>query len=173
MQLLEKFQQIRLIVLDMDGVLTNGKLLLLSPDQWIREMDIKDGYAIQLAVKSGLNLAVITGSSSEPVKKRLSILGVDRFYEKVASKGEKILALTDELQLSKHEILFMGDDIPDLDAFDHVGIKACPADAAVEIKQSADYISTNNGGHGCVRDVIEKVLRVQGKWVLYDRIQSI
>ncbi|MFN5421670.1 MAG: KdsC family phosphatase [bacterium] len=173
MQLLDKFKQIRLIVFDMDGVLTNGKLLLLSTDQWIREMDIKDGFALQLAVKSGLIIAVITGSSSEPVKSRLSMLGVDRFYDRIVSKGEKIVELMDDLQLSKHEVLFMGDDIPDLEVFQHVGIRSCPADAAIDLKNEADYISPNNGGNGCVRDVLEKVLRVQGKWIESVRVQSI
>ena len=173
MQLLNKFQQIRLIVFDMDGVLTNGKLLLLSTDEWIREMDIKDGYALQLAVRSGLLIAVITGSSSDPVKKRLSVLGIDMFYDRVVSKGEKIIELVNELQLNKDEVLFMGDDIPDLEAFEQVGLKTCPADAVIELKQSADYISTYTGGNGCVRDVIEKTLRVQGKWVQSVPIQSI
>lgn len=173
MQLLNKFQQIRLVVLDMDGVLTNGKLLLLSSDEWIREMDIKDGYALQLAVKSGLFIAVITGSSSDPVKKRLSVLGIDRFYDRVTYKGAKIIELMNDLQLNKNEILFMGDDIPDLEAFEQVGVKTCPADAVIELKQSADYISTYTGGNGCVRDVIEKILRVQGKWVQTAHVQSI
>ncbi len=173
MQLLEKFQQIRLLVFDMDGVLTNGKLLLISPDQWIREMDIKDGFALQLAVKSDLVIAVITGSTSEPVKKRLSLLGIDRFYDKVPSKAQKIIELMNELSLQKHEILFMGDDVPDLEAFAHAGIRTCPADAAIELKQAADYISPKSGGNGCVRDVIEKVLRVQEKWVQSKDIQSI
>ena len=173
MQLLDKFKKIRLVVFDMDGVLTNGKLLLLSNNEWVREMDIKDGFALQLAVKSGLTIAVLTGSTSDPVKNRLSVLGIDRFYDKVRSKGEKIQELAIDLQLKKHEILFMGDDIPDLDALPFVGILSCPADAVVDIKDVADYISPKKGGDGCVRDVIEKVMRIQGNWSHTQAVQSV
>ena len=173
MQLLDKFLQVRLLIFDMDGVLTNGKLLLMPNNEWVREMDIKDGFALQLAVKSGFVVAVMTGSSCEPVKNRLSILGVDRFYDKVSSKAEKVKELMNEFSFQKEEVLFMGDDIPDLEAFVLAGVRTCPADAVVEVRTSADYISTKTGGNGCVRDVIEKVLRVQGKWVHTTDIQSI
>ena len=173
MQLLDKFLKIRLLIFDMDGVLTNGKLLLMPDNEWVREMDIKDGFALQLAVKSGFVIAVMTGSSCEPVKNRLSILGVDRFYDKVSSKAEKIKQIMNECSFQKEEVLFMGDDIPDLEAFEVVGIRTCPADAVVEVKASADYISIQTGGNGCVRDVIEKVLRVQGKWAHISDVQSI
>jgi 3-deoxy-D-manno-octulosonate 8-phosphate phosphatase (KDO 8-P phosphatase) len=173
MHLLEKLEQVRLLVFDLDGVLTNGKILVMPNGEWIREMDIKDGYAIQHAVKSGLNVAVITGSSSKPVKERLLKLGVELFFENTPQKSLIINQLLSKLNIDKSSALFMGDDLPDLDAFEAVGVKTCPADAATELLQRADYISPKSGGNGCVRDIIEKVLRTQGKWSAPVNIQSI
>ena len=173
MHLLEKLKQVKLLVFDLDGVLTNGKILVMPNGEWIREMDIKDGYALQCAIKAGLKVAVITGSSSLPVKERLSRLGIELFFENTPQKSLVINQLVSELNLDKSTALFMGDDIPDLDAFEAVGIKTCPSDAAPELLQLADYISPKSGGHGCVRDIIEKTLRTQGKWTASSNIQSI
>ncbi|MEY4777549.1 MAG: hypothetical protein RIS13_297 [Bacteroidota bacterium] len=173
MQLLEKLAQVKLLVFDLDGVVTNGKILVMPNGEWIREMNIKDGYALQLAVKSGLTVAVITGSSSVPVKERLLKLGVELFFENIPLKSLTIKELLLKLNIEKSSALFMGDDLPDLDAFGAVGIKTCPADAATELLQVADYISPQPGGNGCVRDIIEKVLRTQGKWSAPKNIQSI
>ena len=173
MHLLEKLEQVRLLVFDLDGVLTNGKILVMPDGEWIREMDIKDGYAIQHALKSGLKVAVITGSSSKPVKERLLKLGVELFFENTPRKSLIINQLLSKLNIDKSSALFMGDDIPDLDAFEAVGVKTCPADAATELLQLADYISPKSGGNGSVRDIIEKVLRTQGKWSAPINIQSI
>ncbi len=159
--------------MDLDGVLTNGKLLIHPDGKWVREMDIKDGYAIQFAVKSGLHLAVVTGSSSTPVKERMAALGVDHFYENQKEKSVIVQDLMRKLGLSAEQTLFVGDDIPDLDAFRVVGLKACPIDAAQELKNAADYISPYQGGNGCVRDILEKILRVQGKWATQSNISSI
>lgn len=173
MHLLEKLEQVKLLVFDLDGVLTNGKILIMPDGEWIREMDIKDGYAIQHAVKSGLKVAVITGSSSKPVKERLLKLGVELFFENTPQKSLIVNELLSDLSIDKSSALFMGDDLPDLDAFKAVGVKTCPADAATELLQLADYISPKSGGDGCVRDIIEKVLRTQGKWSYSANIQSI
>ncbi len=173
MHLLEKLQQVKLLVFDLDGVLTNGKILVMPNGEWIREMDIKDGYALQHAVKSGLKVAVITGSFSTPVKERLMKLGIELFFENTPQKSLIINELISNLHIDKSSSLFMGDDIPDLDAFDAVGIKVCPADATPELRQLADYISPKSGGNGCVRDIIEKVLMTQGKWTTTTNIQSI
>lgn len=173
MHLLEKLKQVKLLVFDLDGVLTNGKILVMPNGEWIREMDIKDGYALQHAVKAGLKVAVITGSSSLPVKQRLLRLGIELFYENIPQKSLIINQLLSEFDIDKSNVLFMGDDIPDLDAFEAVGIKSCPADAATELLDKADYISPKSGGNGCARDIIEKTLRTQGKWTAYTNIQSI
>jgi 3-deoxy-D-manno-octulosonate 8-phosphate phosphatase (KDO 8-P phosphatase) len=171
--LIELFKRIRLVVLDMDGVLTDGKLLILDNSNWARKMDIKDGYSIQFAIQKGLKIAVVTGSFSEAVKERLAKLGVDSFHQNVTNKGNSINELATIHGLLKEEILFIGDDIPDLSAFNAVGAKACPADAVAEVKEKADYISCYKGGDGCVRDVLEKILKVQGLWNVGSDISSI
>jgi 3-deoxy-D-manno-octulosonate 8-phosphate phosphatase (KDO 8-P phosphatase) len=171
--LLESFSLIKLMVFDMDGVLTNGKISLMGNEEWIREMDIKDGFAIQHALKNGVFIAIITGSFSNPVASRLQKLGVDLYFQHVKNKGTCLLEIMLSLGLEKKQVLFMGDDIPDLDAFFVAGIKACPADAVQEIKQHANFISTKNGGNGCVREVIEKVMLVQKKWHIKSNSQSI
>jgi 3-deoxy-D-manno-octulosonate 8-phosphate phosphatase (KDO 8-P phosphatase) len=173
MHLLEKLSGVKLLVFDLDGVLTNGKLLVMPNGEWIREMDIKDGYALQHAVKSCMKVAVISGSNSTPVKERLSRLGVELFYENTPMKSLIINQLLSQFNIDKSAALFMGDDLPDLDAFKAVGIKTCPSDAAPELLQLADYISPRSGGNGCVRDIIEKTLRTQGKWFAPNNIQSI
>jgi 3-deoxy-D-manno-octulosonate 8-phosphate phosphatase (KDO 8-P phosphatase) len=173
MELLDKFKQIRLLAFDLDGVLTNGKLLLTASGEWVREMDIKDGFALQHAVKCGLYVAVITGSSSQPVAKRLERLGIQYFYENATSKGSIITSLMNALGLESKHVLFTGDDIPDLDAFKVAGLCCSPADAVPEIRDRADYISFKAGGDGAVRDIIEKTLRVQDKWLTTEGIQSI
>ena len=167
------FQRIRLVVMDMDGVLTDGKLMLFDNSNWVRKMDIKDGYSIQYAIKKGVKIAVVSGSFSDAIKMRMARLGVDSFYENIKDKGVKIEEIANLHGLSKEEILYIGDDIPDLSAFNAVGTTACPADAVPEIKERADYISRNTGGNGCVRDVLEKVLRVKGLWNTDAHISSI
>ena len=162
--LLVRFSKIKLMAFDLDGVLTNGKLLIQNDEQWLREMDIKDGLAIQLAVQQGFHVAVITGSFSDAVEQRLQYLGVNNFFQKIKKKSEKIEELMSLYCLQSDQVLFMGDDLPDLDAFSVSGLKTCPADAVSEIKEKADYISIRNGGDGAARDVIEKVMKTQGKW---------
>lgn len=164
MALLEKLLKIRLLAFDMDGVLTNGKLLVMPGGEWIREMDIKDGFAIEAAVKSGFFVSVISGSASTPVKDRLLQLGVEHVQENACSKAAVLIQLMLEKSVRKEEVLYMGDDIPDLDVSDLVGVFACPSDAATEVKHRADFISSKPGGNGCVREVIEKTLRIQDKW---------
>lgn len=173
MSVLEKFSRVKLLAFDLDGVMTNGKLLVMPDGEWIRQMDIKDGYALQHAVKSGLHLAVITGSSSSAVGKRLQKLGILDYFENTASKSTVLLSLTQKYNLHSDEVLFMGDDIPDLDAYKVAGCKVCPADAVQEVIAQADYISPYNGGNGCVRDVIEKVMRASDLWMNSTNTQSI
>lgn len=171
--LLVKFSKIKLLAFDLDGVLTNGKLLIQKDQHWLREMDIKDGLALQMAIQQNFQIAVITGSYSDACAERLKYLGVKHFIQKAKRKSEQINELMSTYQLHKEEVLFMGDDLPDLDAFSVSGLKTCPADAATEIKIQADYISPRNGGDGAVRDVIEKVMRTQDKWQIQGSTQSI
>ena len=165
--------KIKGLIFDLDGVLTNTKVLLIGEDEWVREMDIKDGYAIQNAIKNGISIAVITGSHSNPVASRLKKLGVDLFFQNIKHKGECLSEIIKDLGLEKSQVLFMGDDIPDLDAFAVVGVTACPADAVREIKQNSNFISSKFGGDGCVREIIEKVMLVQNTWHINSKTQSI
>lgn len=156
----------------MDGVLTDGNLLIDNENNWLRKMNIRDGYALQLAVQSGYEILVISGSNSSPVLKRLNRLGVTGVFMKVTRKEEFLKKYVDERKLSIDELLFMGDDIPDYYCMKMAGIAACPADASFEIKEIASYISPFKGGEGCVRDVIEKVLKLNNKWPLKNDIPS-
>jgi len=171
--MLDKLLTIRMLVFDMDGVLTNGKLLMSSTGEWERVMNIKDGYALQAATKSGLIVVVLTGSFSEPISKRLNHLGINRFIQLVSNKAEAIKMLLNEFSLTPSQVLYMGDDIPDLEGFQQSGFTACPIDAVSEVKNMAHYISSKAGGNGCVREIIEKVMRVQGTWCENDKIQSV
>jgi len=166
MQILSRFKMVKTFAFDMDGVLTDGRILVDKDNNWLRSMNIRDGYALQLAVKSGFEVLVISGSNSSCVHDRLNRLGVTEIFMKVTDKEEFLKKYLDEKKLSPSELLFMGDDIPDYYCMKMAGIAACPADAASEIKQIASYISPFNGGEGCVRDVIEKVLKLDNKWPL-------
>lgn len=172
MHILSRLKLIRTFVFDMDGVLTDGSLIITNDNQWLRRMNVRDGYALQLAVKSGFNIIVISGSDSPQVADRLRKLGVANVFMNIKEK-EKFLReffLRNKLTLS--ETLFMGDDIPDYSCMKIVGIAACPVDAAFEIKEMAAYISPLRGGYGCVRDVLEKVMKLNNKWTLQSSIPS-
>ena len=164
--ILAKFKAIKTFVFDMDGVLTDGSLLILNDNEWFRTMDIKDGYAMHVAANHEYKMAVISGSTSESAKKRLHHLGVKDVFMGVDNKKELLQKYIAENNLTPLEVLYMGDDIPDYGCMNIVGMPCCPADAVSDLKQIVKYISPFNGGHGCVRDVIEKVLKLHGKWVI-------
>ncbi len=166
MSVLQKFKSIKTFVFDVDGVLTDGTLLILNDGQMARRMNIKDGYALQLAIKKGYRVVIISGGTSDAVKERLEKLGIKDCFLKIDDKKEKLVAYVTEHQLSWGEILFMGDDIPDYIPMQLTGLPCCPADAVAEIKQISHYISPFEGGKGCARDVIEKVLKLNGHWDL-------
>ena len=172
MNVLEKFKTIKTFVFDVDGVLTDGTLLILNDGQQARTMNIKDGYALQLAIKKGYRVVVISGGKDDAVKKRLDKLGVKDCFLNVDNKKERLLAYVSEHQLIWDEILFMGDDIPDHTSMQLTGLPCCPADAATEIKQVSHYISPVEGGKGCARDVIEKVLKLNSHWDLDTLVTS-
>ena len=172
MQILSRFKLIKSFAFDMDGVLTDGNIIVNSNDNWLRQMNIRDGYALQLAARSGFNVMVISGSNSSFVHDRLNKLGVKDVFMQVKNKEDFLKKFVAERKISLNETLYMGDDIPDYFCMKIAGIAACPADAASEIKQVASYISPYGGGHGCVRDVIEKVLKLNNKWTLNNNIPS-
>jgi 3-deoxy-D-manno-octulosonate 8-phosphate phosphatase (KDO 8-P phosphatase) len=167
MTILDRFKQITTFVFDLDGVLTDGALFVFPDGQFIRRMHIRDGFALQLAIKKGYRVVIISGSQAEPVITRLHKLGVQDVYMQVTNKKKKLQEYMQQHNLQWSEILFMGDDIPDFEVMQQVGLSCCPADAATEIREASTYISTIAGGQGCVRDVIEKVLKLNDHWELY------
>lgn len=165
MNYLEKFKDVQTFIFDVDGVLTNSEIIVLESGKLLRKMNIRDGYAIKHAMKSGYKVAVITGGKSEGVVKRLKGLGVEDIYFGVDDKVDAYKELVYTYDLHPTQILYMGDDFPDIEVMHKVGIAACPKDAAHEVIEIADYISPIEGGRGCARDVIEKVMRLHGKWI--------
>lgn len=164
MNILQLFSNIKWFVFDIDGVLTDGSLLIMPNGIMTRRMNMKDGYALQLAIKQGYRISIISGGSSIESKERLEKLGVTDVHLKVEDKKKLLQELITIHQAQPKEILYMGDDMPDLEVMRIVGLATCPADAARDILDISAYISPYNGGHGCVRDVIEKVLRLHDKW---------
>ncbi len=166
------FQQIRTLVFDVDGVLTDGNLIILPGGVMARRMNIKDGYALQLAVKKGYRVVIISGGNSEEVKERLQLLGVKDVFMRIADKKSCLEEYMQINNIAREEILFVGDDIPDYDVMQTVSTACCPADAAQEIRQISHYISPKNGGQGCARDIIEKVLTLHNNWSPDTHIKS-
>ncbi len=151
-------------IFDVDGVMTTGVVLLTKEGQMLRSMNVKDGYALQLAVKKGYRIIIITGGSCDAVKRRFMLLGIEDVYLGVSNKLELFERIVSEEGLDKKRILYMGDDLPDYEVMRKVGVPACPADAVQEVQHISRYISGREGGKGCVRDVLEQVMRVQNKW---------
>lgn len=166
MNILELFAPVRTFVFDVDGVLTEGNLLLTEDGHMLRSMNIKDGYAMQLAIKKGYRVWIISGARSEAVKLRLNGLGITDVHIGIDSKKEVLHQMAQTYEMDFAKVLYMGDDIPDYAVMQACGLPCCPADAVPEIKQVSKYISPYNGGKGCVRDVIEKVLKLNGDWEL-------
>lgn len=166
MNLLELFAPIRTFVFDVDGVLTDGSLMLTEDGHMLRSMNIKDGYAMQLAIKKGYKVWIISGGKSEAVRLRLNKLGISDVHIGIESKKEVLNEIVAASLTSYNNVLYMGDDIPDYAAMQLCGLPCCPNDAVTEIRTISKYISPLNGGKGCVRDVIEKVLKLNGDWEL-------
>ncbi len=158
-------KKIRAMFFDIDGVLSRQTISLHPDGEPMRTVNIRDGYAMQHAVKCGVVMAIITGGTTEAVRKRYERLGLKDIMMGCAVKIHAYEALRNKYQLRDEEILYMGDDIPDFEVMQRCGLPVCPADAAPEIKNISTYISPFNGGEGCGRDVIEQVLKVQGRWM--------
>ncbi|MBQ4277266.1 MAG: HAD-IIIA family hydrolase [Bacteroidaceae bacterium] len=158
-------KHIRAIFFDVDGVLSRQTISLHPSGEPMRTVNIKDGYAMQHAVKQGFLIAIITGAATEAVRLRYERLGVTEIHQGAARKIEVYEQLCNKYGLDDSEVMFMGDDIPDYEVMRRCGLPTCPADAAPEIKAVAKYVSDYNGGEGCARDVIEQVLKVQNKWM--------
>ena len=161
----ELLRNINTFIFDYDGVLTDGSIITLDDGEAYRITNVKDGYALQLAVKKGYRVAVISGARADCMMNRLKALQISDIYLGVENKIKVFDDFLKQNNLEPSSVLFMGDDIPDYEVMLKAGVAACPGDAAEEIKSVAAYISHFNGGKGCVRDVIEQVLKVQGKWM--------
>ena len=165
-----KLHKIKAFVFDFDGVMTDGSVWTYGDRETVRAGNIKDGFALQYASKKGYIVAVISGATSLSITNRMEALGATDIYTGCANKMDTYREFLKKHKLTEDEVLYMGDDIPDYEVMQHVGVSTCPADAAIEIKQTADYISIFDGGKGCVRDVIEQTLRLHGTWFLPDAV---
>jgi len=172
MNILAALKPITTFVLDIDGVLTNGQLLIMPNGLMARSMQVKDGYAMQLAVKKGYNIIIISGGDSPEVIERMQKLGITEVHMKVKDKWQCLQYLLLQNQLKASEVLFMGDDMPDIEVMQQVAVACCPADAALDVLAIAAYISPLKGGEGCVRDVIEKVLKLNNHWHIDTEVRS-
>ena len=166
------FRDITTFIFDVDGVMTDGSVTLLPSGEQVRKMIVRDGYALQLAVKKGYRVAIISGGRSEAVRLRLQGLGITDIYLAAQNKRDAYDELILTYDLKPGELLYMGDDLPDLEVMTQVALPTCPADAASEVKQISKYISDKNGGEGCVRDVIERTMRVQNNWYDHGKRQE-
>lgn len=162
---LSKLKDITTFIFDVDGVLTDGSVFVTETGEQSRAFNIKDGYAMQLAVKCGYNVCAISGSRSKTAIYRLNSLGITDVYLGAHVKVDKFKIYLEEKSINATNVLYMGDDIPDLGVMKLAGLPVCPADAVEEIKAVSAYVSPLGGGKGAARDVIEKVLKVQDKWM--------
>jgi 3-deoxy-D-manno-octulosonate 8-phosphate phosphatase (KDO 8-P phosphatase) len=161
----QKLPKITTFIFDVDGVLTDGQVLLMNDDV-IRTLNSRDGFALQHASKMGFKLYIITGGKSQDVKDRLLGLGIHEVFLSSANKLKVYLELQQREGFADEQVLYMGDDLPDIPVLKQVGVSTCPQDAAPELKAFVDYQSPYNGGRFAVRDVIEQTMKVQGKWLV-------
>ena len=160
----EKAAALTLIVLDVDGVLTDGSVIYSNNGDELKAFNIKDGLAIKMAQRAGLQFAIITGRSSQLLARRAAELGIDIVLQGRSDKLAALSELAQELDISLQQIAYMGDDLPDLGAIESVALGTCPADAASEVVAAADWVATVNGGRGAVRELIEMLLSARGQW---------
>ncbi|WP_417855079.1 KdsC family phosphatase [Xanthomarina gelatinilytica] len=161
----EYLEHISTFIFDVDGVLTDGTIAVTTSGEMLRTMNIKDGYALKTAVNKGFHVCIISGGTNEGVRLRLEGLGITDVFLGAHNKIDQLNQYLEKHQLNIKNVLYMGDDLPDFPVMKLVGLPCCPQDAVPEIKAISKYVSHKNGGKGAVRDVIEQVLKVQGKWL--------
>ena len=167
-----KLKEIKAFAFDVDGVLTNGMVFVCESGDLLRSYNAKDGHAMRSAVQHGYKIAIITGGVSPTIPLRFNPMGIDDIYLASFDKIRDFEHFCAKYHLQPDEVLFMGDDIPDIEIMQHCGLACCPADAVPEVKAAAHYISSQAGGDGCVRDVIMQVMKVQGKWTVNTNMAS-
>jgi 3-deoxy-D-manno-octulosonate 8-phosphate phosphatase (KDO 8-P phosphatase) len=158
-------KNITTLLFDVDGVFTNNKVILLPDMEPVRVLSARDGYAVQYAVKKGMRIGIITGGRSESVHTRMEEMGIQHVFSGISDKKKQFEELLEKTKVRAEHVLYMGDDIPDLPVLRAVGLAACPQDAVREVKNICNYVSPYKGGDGCVRDIVEQTLKVQGKWM--------
>lgn len=161
----EKLKKVTTFIFDYDGVMTDGTVVLQHEGQPLRSANVKDGYVLQLAIKLGYNIVIISGGNSKSMENRFGTLNISDVYLGVKDKLAVLNSYLKDNNITSDQVVYMGDDIPDYLVMKAVGIPVCPADASEEIKDISVYISDKKGGQGCVRDIIEQVLKVHGKWM--------
>ncbi|PRX55190.1 KdsC family phosphatase [Flagellimonas meridianipacifica] len=160
----ELLNDITTFVFDVDGVFTDGSILVTTKGEMLRRMNVKDGYALKTALQKGYNVCIITGGTNAGVKERLRGLGVTDIYLGAHHKQDPLEEYLDIYNIDRKNVVYMGDDLPDIPPMRLVGLAAAPQNAVAEVKAISDYVSHKNGGEGCVRDIIEQVLKVRGDW---------
>lgn len=160
----EKLNKVTTLMFDVDGVFTDGKVLVMENGEVVRNVFSKDGYAIHLAVQKKYNLVIISGGNNVAIKNLLHRSGIEHIFINQHDKLQCYKDFIYENNITDEQVMYMGDDLPDYEIMSRVGVAACPNDAATEIKSICSYISPKKGGEGCVRDIIEQVMRVQGQW---------
>ncbi|MEP7196246.1 MAG: HAD-IIIA family hydrolase [Saprospiraceae bacterium] len=164
MNIFDKLSHIKGVVLDIDGVLTDNNILVTDQGEFLRTMNVRDGYAIKRAIQVGIKIGVISGGRSLGVIKRLNILGIEDIFLGVEDKFPVFKSLLTKWNLEKDQVMYMGDDLPDLECLRYAGMSACPQDSVPEILEVSEYISELKGGMGCVRQVLEHLLQAQSHW---------
>ncbi len=165
----EDLASVKAFVFDVDGVFTDGGIIVTADGDFVRKYNAKDGYAVAYAIKMGYPVCIISGGHGKTLDARFRMLGVNRLYTNCADKITMLKEFMDDFGLQPGEVMFMGDDIPDSEAMAYVGMPVCPADAASEIIEISRYVSQYEGGKGCVRDVVEQVLRAHGNWAKHSK----
>src|SRR5690606_8517647 len=168
----EYLKHISAFIFDVDGVLTDGTIMVNTEGEMFRSMNIKDGYGLKTAVENGFKVCVISGGTNEGVRVRLQNLGIKDVFLGTHNKTEILEQYIKSNNLKLENVLYMGDDLPDYEIMQEVGLPTCPQDAVPEIKAISKYVSHKKGGKGCVRDVIEQVMKVQGKWMVANGISA-
>ena len=162
--ILEKLKNVKAFLFDVDGVLSDGRILITETGEQLRNMSVKDGYALKKAMQKGYLVGIISGGSSDGIRLRMEFLGIPEIHIGIKNKIEVYYQILERHNLTPEQILYMGDDIPDTPILKNCGVACCPSDAVSEVKEICDYISPSKGGHECARDVIEKTLKLNGQW---------
>lgn len=162
--LFDKMKAVRAFVFDVDGVFTDNRILVTEAGELLRSMNVRDGLAVRLAVQAGYKIGIVTGGRSEGTKKRFTDLGIEEYYSGVSDKWPAMVSFMQRSGIAPSELCYMGDDLPDIPVLRRVMLSVCPADAIPEVLGICDYVSPLPGGAGCVRDLLEKTMKLQGRW---------